>query len=90
MYADSSHTMHINRDRNDLTKRLIRAKSAFHAGDDSVVSEIRDLESALLKFISREVERAQYQLEKTLSHRSIQFGPAYQWSYPWQKGQVKN
>ena len=48
----------VNRDRNDLTKRLIRAKSAFHAGDDSVVSEIRDLESALSSLISREAEGA--------------------------------
>ena len=42
----------VNHDRNDLTKRLIRAKSAFHAGDDSVVSEIRDLENALSYLIS--------------------------------------
>ena len=48
----------VNRDRNDLTKRLIRAKGAFHAGDDSVVSEIRDLESALSSLISREAEGA--------------------------------
>ena len=48
----------VNRDRNDLTKRLIRAKSAFHAGDDSVVSELRDLESALSSLISREAEGA--------------------------------
>ena len=48
----------VNRDRNDLTKRLIRAKGAFHAGDDSVVSEIRDLEGALSSLISREAEGA--------------------------------
>ena len=41
-----------------LTKRLIRAKSAFHAGDNSVVSELRDVESALSSIISREAEGA--------------------------------
>ena len=37
----------INRERNFLTKRLIRAKNAFHAGDDSVVSQLLVCESAL-------------------------------------------
>ena len=48
----------INRERNFLTKRLIRAKNAFHAGDDSVVSELRVVESALSSLISREAEGA--------------------------------
>ena len=48
----------INRERNFLTKRLIRAKNSFHAGDDSVVSELRDVESALSSLISREAEGA--------------------------------
>ena len=48
----------INRERNFLTKRLIRAKNAFHAGDDSVVSELRVVESTLSSLISREAEGA--------------------------------
>ena len=48
----------LNRERNFLTKRLIRAKNAFHAGDNSVVSELRDVESALSSLISREAEGA--------------------------------
>ena len=47
-----------NRERNVLTKRLIRAKNAFHAGDSSVVSELRVCESALSSLISREAEGA--------------------------------
>ena len=48
----------VNRERNVLTKRLIRAKNAFHAGDNSVVSELRACESALSSLISREAEGA--------------------------------
>ena len=46
----------VSRERNVLTKRLILAKSAFHAGDNSVVSELRDVESALSSLISHEGE----------------------------------
>ena len=42
----------VNRERNVLTKRLIRAKNAFHAGDSSVVPELRVCESALSSLIS--------------------------------------
>ena len=48
----------VNRERNLLTKRLIRAKSAFHAGDNSVVSELRNVESALSSLITRGAEGA--------------------------------
>ena len=43
----------INRERNLLTRQLIAAKNAFHAGDDSAISEIKDLESALSSLILR-------------------------------------
>ena len=48
----------VNHERNFLTKRLIRAKSAFHAGDNSVVSELRNVESALSSLITRGAEGA--------------------------------
>ena len=47
-----------NRERNRLTRRLISAKRSFANGASSVVSEIRDLESALASLVSREAEGA--------------------------------
>ena len=48
----------INRERNLLTRHLIAAKNAFHAGDESVIPEIKNLESALSSLILREAEGA--------------------------------
>jgi len=51
----------VNLERNLLTRQLIAAKNAFHAGDESVISEIKNLESALSSLILREAEGVKIQ-----------------------------
>ena len=68
----------VNRDRNDLTKRLIRAKSAFHAGDDSVVSPLisRVAEGAKIRSRAKWIEEGEkptryfFRLEQTRAEKN--------------------